>query len=96
MIFADQNIHLSHGMTSIRLVFGEHALEMGRSQATEIAQQMLDRLRAEQCCGTCSLWAGRDKGIMGRCGVATPAWVSRDNDMMHRSDGTTCEMYRPR
>lgn len=92
-IYSDQNIHISHGMSSIRLMFGEHALEMIRQQAMEIGQQMVDRMTAERCCGTCLLWSGKRPGVMGRCTAATPPWVTREADMMHKDDGANCDTY---
>jgi len=43
MIYADQNIHLSHGMTSIRLVFGEHSLDLSYRQSEDLAWKLLEQ-----------------------------------------------------
>lgn len=94
MIYSDQNIHISHGMDSVRIVFGQHALEMRRQQALEIGQQLVDRMSAEKCCATCFFWGGRKPGVMGRCTAATPAWATREADMMHKDDGANCDTYQ--
>lgn len=95
MIYKNQNITINQGTDRLLLEFGEIKLEMGHKQAAQVANQILERCQdATQCCGTCSMWSGSRNSVMGRCTASLPEWVTRENDCVHKTDGTSCAMYR--